>query len=215
MTALLMACAALAALLDWWSLWRDSRRVEYAAKPAVLVFLIAAAATIPGAPDDVRWWIVAGLVCGLVGDIALMLGRFIPGAAAFLVGHLLYIAGLSHVEHPLPAVLLGLVIVLAAFVGPGRCILRSAYARSRTLGIIVTAYQVALGAVVVLGVGSWSTLLGLGVLLFLASDLLLAWGRFVGTAPRLPISHGDRVLVHVTYHLAQALIVLSLPGLAA
>ncbi len=43
---------------------------------------------------------------------------------------------------------------------------------------------------------------------FAASDALLAWGRFVGPAP------GGRVAVHVTYHVAQALLVLALPTLA-
>ena len=39
------------------------------------------------------------------------------------------------------------------------------------------------------------------------SDALLALGRFADRSP------GGRVTVHVTYHLAQALIVLSLPTL--
>jgi hypothetical protein len=41
-----------------------------------------------------------------------------------------------------------------------------------------------------------------------ASDTLLGWGRFVGSAP------GGRIAVHVTYHLAQAGFVLALPTLA-
>ena len=68
--------------------------------------------------------------------------------------------------------------------------------------------MLAIGAMVVLAVGTWSTLAGLGALLFLASDTLLGWGRFVGSAP------GGRVLVHVTYHVGQALLVLALPALA-
>jgi uncharacterized membrane protein YhhN len=73
--------------------------------------------------------------------------------------------------------------------------------------VLVAVYMLAIGAMVVLAVGSWSTLAGIGALLFLASDTLLGWGRFVGSAP------GGRVLVHATYHLGQALLVLALPGL--
>ena len=42
-----------------------------------------------------RAWFVAALVCSLAGDVLLMLpsDRFIAGLAAFLVGHLCYVAG--------------------------------------------------------------------------------------------------------------------------
>lgn len=205
----LLALAGVAALVDWWSVGTDRRRVEYVAKPAVMVLLVGAALTLEAGSEWVRWWFVVGLLFGLVGDVYLMLGRFVPGAAAFLVGHLAYVAGLVVIEHPLPAVLLGLVIVGADLWGPGRCIVRGAAKRSRVLGVLVAAYMAAIGAMVVLAVGSWSTLAGLGALLFLASDTLLAWGRFVGSAP------GGRVLVHATYHVAQALLVVALPGLVA
>jgi len=144
---------------------------------------------------------------GSDGDVLLFQDRFIPGAAAFLIGHLAYIVALAPIEHPLPAVAFGLVIVGAFAISLGRCIVRGAWRQSPVLGGIVIAYMVTIGAVVVLAVGSWSTVAGIAALLFMASDTLLAWGRFVGSAP------GGRVAVMVTYQLAQAGFVLAIPTL--
>jgi hypothetical protein len=52
------------------------------------------------------------------------------------------------------------------------------------------------------GVGTGVAITGVGGVLFLTSDALLGWGRFVGA------TLGGRVLVHVTYHLGQAGLVL-------
>ena len=202
------AIAAGIAVLDWWAVATDRRDIERWAKPAVMVFLVVAALLIPAESDWIRWWIVIGLAFGLVGDVLLFQDRFIPGAAAFLVGHLAYIVALVPIEHPLPAVVLGLVIVGAFAMSLGRCIVRGAWRQSPVLGGIVVAYMITIGAVVVLAVGSWSTVAGVAALLFMASDTLLAWGRFVGSAP------GGRVAVMVTYQLAQAGFVLAIPTLA-
>jgi uncharacterized membrane protein YhhN len=48
------------------------------------------------------------------------------------------------------------------------------------------------------------TAAAVGAVLFLVSDTLLAWNRFIGPVPR------GSLPVHVTYHLAQILLVLSL-----
>jgi uncharacterized membrane protein YhhN len=203
-----MAIAGVIAILDWWAVGTDRRSIERWAKPGVMVFLIVAAVLIPAESDWIRWWIVIGLAFGLVGDVLLFQDRFIPGAAAFLVGHLAYIVALVPIEHPLPAVVFGLVIVGAFAISLGRCIGRGAWGQSPLLGGIVIAYMITIGAVVVLAVGSWSTVAGIAALLFMTSDTLLAWARFVGSAP------GGRVAVMVTYQLAQAGFVLAIPTLA-
>ena len=203
-----MAIAGVIAILDWWAVGTDRRSIERWAKPGVMVFLIVAAVLIPAESDWIRWWIVIGLAFGLVGDVLLFQDRFIPGAAAFLVGHLAYIVALVPIEHPLPAVVFGLVIVGAFAISLGRCIVRGAWGQSPLLGGIVIAYMITIGAVVVLAVGSWSTIAGIAALLFMTSDTLLAWARFVGSAP------GGRVAVMVTYQLAQAGFVLAIPTLA-
>ena len=94
-----MAVAGVIALLDWWAVGTDRRGIERWAKPGVMVFLIAAAALIPAESDWIRWWIVIGLAFGLIGDVLLFQDRFIPGAAAFLVGHVAYIVALVPIEH--------------------------------------------------------------------------------------------------------------------
>ena len=202
-----LAAAGVIAILDWWAVGTDRRNIERWAKPGVMVFLIVAAVLIPAESDWIRWWIVIGLTFGIAGDVLLFQDRFIPGAAAFLVGHLAYILALVPIEHPLPAVVFGLVIVGAFAISLGRCIVRGAWRQSPVLGGIVVAYMITIGAVVVLAVGSWSTVVGIAALLFMASDTLLAWGRFVGSAP------GGRVAVMVTYQIAQAGFVLAIPTL--
>ena len=202
-----VAIAGVIAILDWWAVGTDRRNIERWAKPGVMVFLIGAALLIPAESDWIRWWIVIGLTFGLAGDVLLFQDRFIPGAAAFLIGHLAYIVALVPIEHPFPAVAFGLVIVGAFAISLGRCIVRGAWRQSPVLGGIVVAYMITIGAVVVLAVGSWSTMVGIAALLFMASDTLLAWGRFVGSAP------GGRVAVMVTYQIAQAGFVLAIPTL--
>ena len=202
--AIALGLAALAAVVDWWSVATDRRRVEYVAKPAVLIALIAAACTLEPASDVVRWWFVAGLAFGLIGDVLLMLDRFIPGAAAFLIGHVAYAAGLLTVPLQPGWLLAGTVLLIAILGVAGGRIVGAASEKSSTLGAIVGAYLIALGAVLVLGVGTAVPAAIAGVVLFSLSDALLAWGRFVGPAP------GGRTLVHVTYHCAQGLLVVAL-----
>ena len=202
-----LAIAAGIAVLDWWAVATDRRDIERWAKPAVMVFLIAAAALIPAESDWIRWWIVIGLVFGLVGDVLLFHDRFIPGASAFLAGHLAYVVALLMVPQEPRGLLVGGVIVLLVAVLVGRQIVAGAWAKAPLLGAIVATYMLVIGVVVVLAVGSMSLVVAIAALLFLTSDALLAWARFVGPAP------GGRVTVMVTYQLAQAGFVLAIPTL--
>jgi alkenylglycerophosphocholine/alkenylglycerophosphoethanolamine hydrolase len=54
---------------------------------------LAMAAMVLSRPGTLARWMAAGLAFGAVGDVALELGRFIPGLAAFLVGHVCYAIG--------------------------------------------------------------------------------------------------------------------------
>lgn len=200
--------AAIAAAVDWWSVARERKEVEYVAKPAVLVALIAAASLLVPADGAIRTVMVIGLTLGLIGDVLLMFDMFIYGAVAFLLGHVAYVvaflmAGMNVVALVVGAVLLALLLFICA--GP---IVRGAAERSPSMRPVVLVYLVALGAVLVLGSGTAVAATAAGVALFAVSDALLAYGRFVGPAP------GGRVLVHVTYHLGQALLVISLLRLA-
>ncbi|MCU1659241.1 MAG: YhhN family protein [Pseudonocardiales bacterium] len=210
MTVAFLVLTALVAAADWVAVARRMRGVELAAKPLTLVLLIVAA----GFADlgDAKPWVVAALVFGLLGDVALLFADegstdvpFLIGLGSFLVGHLAYVAAFSrHGLHGLDVVAGGLVVGGATVLALPR-VLRSARRSGGTgLAAVVGLYAAALATMTVLGVGTAAVLTAIGALLFLASDLTLAWDRFVQPLLRGP------VLVAVTYHLAQLLIVIGL-----
>jgi uncharacterized membrane protein YhhN len=215
----LIALAAAAALADWLAVGTANDRLQYAAKPAVLALLVAAAALIPAA-DSVsggrRGWFVIALAFCLVGDILLMLPRnlFIPGLAAFLAGHACFIVGLLQPDSP-PAtrpfafssagLALASGLVLLVEVVPATIILRSIVRRRQ--GALVGPVCLYMGAIltmVVLATNVGRPAAAIGAVSFLVSDTLLATDRFVR-----PIRQGT-LMVHVTYHVAQVLLVVSL-----
>jgi uncharacterized membrane protein YhhN len=215
----LVGLAAAAAVVDWVAVARNDTRLEYAAKPAVLALLTAAAAVLPDAHTDLvdrRWWFVAALACCLIGDVLLMLPRdlFVPGLVAFLVGHVLFIVGLLQPPSPpgsppfafsATGLLVASAVALAVGAVPAALIFRSLI-RDGTgrLLVPVAIYLVAILTMAVLAANVGNPAAAVGAALFVVSDSVLALNRFVR-----PIPHGD-VAVHVTYHLAQGLLVLSL-----
>jgi alkenylglycerophosphocholine/alkenylglycerophosphoethanolamine hydrolase len=213
---ILLAVAAVAAVTDWVAVATGNNRMEYGAKPAVLAALTAAAAVIPaGATDlaDRRWWFVGALVCCLAGDILLMLPRdlFVPGLAAFLLGHVLFIVGLLHPPTGAPfsfssiGLAVAVVVVVVVEIGPGVALYRSLVRGGhRQLVGPVAVYVVAIGTLVVLATNVSVPAAAVGAVLFLVSDTVLALNRFVRPVPQ------GQLVVHVTYHLAQGLLVLSL-----
>ena len=124
---------------------------------------------------------------------------------AFLLGHLAYVAAFVTVGLDRPVLgWLGLLVVLVALV-VGRRILPGAVASGgRRLGAAVAVYMVVIGALAVTGWATGRLLVGVGVSLFVVSDTVLAMGRFVQE------HRWTSVVVMVTYHLAQTLIVVGL-----
>jgi uncharacterized membrane protein YhhN len=211
-----VAGASAAAVADWVAVATSNRRLEYLAKPTVLAALVAAAAVIPVDATDLvdrRWWFVGALACCLAGDVLLMLPRdlFVPGLAAFLGGHILFIVGLLHPPDGRPfsfspvGLAVAAAVVVGAEIGPGVALVRSLVrgGHGRLVGP-VGCYMVAIGTLVVLATNVAVPAAAVGAVLFLASDTVLALDRFVR-----PVARGQ-VVVHVTYHLAQGLLVLSL-----
>jgi len=197
---LVVAAALAVAAVDWWAVSGDRVRTEYWAKPSVMVLLIVAVVADGGFDDTVTVLVAVAFTWSLVGDVVLMLpkGPFEGGLGAFLVAHLCTIAAFT-VAGPEPAwLVVGVVLVGAAAVRLAPPIVRAAATQAAVLGWAVAVYVIVLGVMAVfgVGVGHWATIGG--GLLFLVSDALLGWGRFVGPTP------GARVGVHVTYHLAQA-----------
>ena len=216
---ILMALAGAAAVVDWVAVGSGNRRLEYAAKPAVLGALVAAATVLPLDHTDLvarRWWFVAALACCLVGDVLLMLpgNLFVPGLAAFLVGHGLFIVGLLQPPAPpgvppfsfaVTGLVAAAVVVVAVESVPGAILLRSLVAAGQqALVAPVCVYTAAIATMVVLAVNVGVVAAAIGSVLFLVSDTLLSWNRFVRPVPSGPLA------VHVTYHLAQGLLVVSL-----
>jgi uncharacterized membrane protein YhhN len=200
--------AACFAAGNWWSRLRHDRRLELVTKPATIAALVVAAIALDPAPgaDTRRTWFVVALVWSLAGDVALMLpGRFVAGLAAFLVGHLAYVAGFWTRPPGLAAVAVAAVVV-AVPVGALAARLVRALRASGERGLVapVLAYVVVIGAMVVSALASGNAVAGAGAALFATSDALIAWDRFV--APWRPAA----VTIMVTYHVAQALLVLSL-----
>ncbi|MFN2518347.1 MAG: lysoplasmalogenase family protein [Jatrophihabitantaceae bacterium] len=216
MTLAFLVVAGVAGVTDWFAVGRGLRGLEYAAKPLTLALLIAAACFAD--LGVTKTWVLAALVLGLLGDIALLVGDrnpstdqgraqafFLIGLGSFLLGHIAYVVAFArHGLHPVQLLAGGLVVVGAAGLALPRVLRGARQQGGRLLAALVGGYSALLGAMTVLGFGTSAVLTAIGTLLFLASDLTLAWGRYVQAT-----RHGP-VIVAVTYHAAQALIVIGL-----
>ena len=216
MTVGFLILAGAVAVSDWFAVSRRLYRIEYLAKPLTLVLLIVAACFADlGATKP---WVLAALVLGLLGDIALLFSEenqpageappdvpFLIGLGSFLFGHIAYlIAFTRHGLHPIQLLAGGLVVVGAAVLALPKILRGARRQGGRELAVPVGGYAALLSAMTVLGFGTAAVVTAIGALLFLLSDLTLAWGRFVQALLRGP------VIVAVTYHLAQLLIVIGL-----
>lgn len=204
--AVLLGIAGIAAVVDWAAVTRRAKSLEYVAKPAVMVALLAVALAVEPSDPTRRAWFVAALAFSLAGDVFLMLRRerFLAGLFSFLVAHLCYIAGLlAGGPRPVPA-LIAVAIIVPLAVLVGRPIISSARRRDPGLAGAGLGYLVVISLMVVSAVASGPLLAVLGAIAFMASDTVLAWDRFVDPFPQA------RLLVIVSYHLAQALLVVSL-----
>jgi len=204
--AVLLAIAAVAAVIDWVAVRHGHRHVEYLFKPLTLVALTATALALDPHDPTVRAWFVAALVLSLAGDVFLMLpgDLFVPGLGSFLLAHVAYVVGLVAAGLDPLGVLAGLVLVAAAFAVVGTRLLRGIRRREPAMAPPVVAYMGAISAMVVCAVGTGDGVAIAGALSFYASDSLIGWGRFVAGGD------GNRLAVMVTYHVGQALLVLSL-----
>ncbi len=196
---------AVLAAVDWWAVARDDRRTETWAKPATLVALLVAAVALDAAGSTPGRWLLVALVFGLLGDVALLgdsLGRFRAGVAAFLVGHLAYLACFATLGLPRPGWSWAVLVVLLASLVATRDVLPATHRLDGpALSVPVAVYTAAIAAMLVAAwfTGEW--LVALGATVFVASDATLSVDRFVRPIPRADL------FVMVTYHVGQALIV--------
>jgi uncharacterized membrane protein YhhN len=204
---ILLALAAAAAVLDWYAVATQRKPLEYACKPLALALLTGVALALDPADGSRRTAFVVALVLSLLGDVFLMLPRdlFPPGLAAFLLGHVAYIVGLLAGPTNAAALAAAAGGVAATLPGLGLPVVRGVLAQGhRELVGPVIAYMAVLAAMFVCALATLNPLAALGAGLFFSSDTVLAWNRFVR-----PLSWGPLAVI-VSYHLGQALLVLSL-----
>jgi uncharacterized membrane protein YhhN len=197
MGTIALVAFAVFALTDWVAVAQQCKSIEYVAKPAALVALLIWAAS----GSDASAWLVSALALSTLGDVYLMLPGdfFVAGLLAFLLAHVAYIADF---EAGIPARLGWLVLVLVVSSPLILRIVRSV-ASSAVRGA-VCAYITIISLMASSALASGDLVAAAGAVLFLASDALIAWTRFVGA-----LSWG-RIAIIVTYHAGQFLLVCAL-----
>lgn len=193
------------ALVDWYAVARGDRRTEIWAKPLVLASLFVAAVVLGATETAAGTWLLAALVFGLLGDVALLsdsLPRFRAGVLAFLVGHLAYLVCFAALGLTVPAWSWAGLAVLAVALWATRDVVPATHRLGgRALSVPVAVYSVVIGAMLLFAWFTGVPLVALGATVFVVSDATLSINRFVR-----PIPHAHLILM-VTYHVGQALIV--------
>lgn len=204
--------ALISSLFEWVAVAKGWRRLEYFAKPAVMLFLLAWMLLAGGLDHfNLRWFII-GAFFSLLGDVALLLPRerlgFMLGLTFFLLAHISYIIAINS---PLPPVgvylLLVALVPLSLALWMGHHLVQSLLRKGpRRLILPVGLYIIVLasmlyGALCLNFHPSWDTipaaLVSIGAALFALSDGILSWNKFVR-----PMRYG-RLFLMITYHLAQ------------
>ena len=209
----LVILAFIFAAFESLALWKGWRKLEFVAKPAVMVCLFIWLVATAGLQGALLWFGV-GILFSLTGDIFLLfIDRFfIFGLIAFLLGHIAYLIGFNV---PFPETLGVWVFGIAIVVGLSAVrLLRRIVEGVRTTQKRLVAPVIVYGTVITLMLLSalltlfrpdWAStpayLVSLGAFLFYLSDIILAWNRFVA-----PIEN-SRMLNIGIYHLAQIAIV--------
>jgi uncharacterized membrane protein YhhN len=197
-----------AASANWWSRLGDGRRrVEVWSKPLALIALIAVAVALDPADQLVRAWFVTALVCSLAGDVFLLDGDryFVPGLVSFLFAHLAYTFGfLALDDFSAAGFAVGALMMAVLAVAVGARLVLAARRKERALGPAVTMYLLAISMMFCVAMATGGTWAILGAALFVASDSVLGWHKFVAKASWMPVT------IMVSYHLGQAGLVASL-----
>lgn len=192
-----------------WSDAKGRRRSFHVLKPltTALVITVALIARTP-VPPAYKTLILAGLLCSLLGDIALMFPEkwFTAGLVSFLAAHVFYI--LAFKPGPGRPISLGMFVPFLIF---GLLMFRILAPSLGRLKLPVFVYIAAITAMAGLaagrfvdGGGTRPLLAFAGAVLFLVSDSVLAYDRF---AKKLGPA---QAIILGTYFPAQLLIALSI-----
>lgn len=204
-TAILFVLAGIAAVIDWWGVVKDRISVEFMSKPLVIIALIGASLSIDATDGIVRGLVIAALGAALVGDVVLVTpdARFEAGVFALMVAHVLYIAAfLESGSLDLGVEITVGLLIVGIGLGAVPQILAGAQRQGPVTHIGVMVFGVLAATMATLAAATTEPTAAIGGALFLTSDALLGWNRFVEPAP------GGRALVHATDHLGQMGLVL-------
>lgn len=208
--------ALLLAALEAAAVSKNLRRLEYVAKPAVMLCLFLWLYSSTGLQDNALWFGV-GILFSLVGDVLLMLslGRlslFLAGLVAFLFAHFAYIAGFRQaltVVNAWSFILISIIVVSVSRLL--RRVIGAMHVKGQNkLVVPVAVYGTVISAMLYAAMSTFydsnwkagaALLVSLGAFLFWISDLILAWNKFVS-----PIKNG-RLFNITTYHLGQICLV--------
>lgn len=196
--------------LESLALWKKWHRLEYLAKPAVMICLFIWLYLSTGLQGSMLWFGV-GLIFSLLGDVLLMISldrMFMPGLVAFLAAHVCYLVGFQNELMGVNAWSVLLIVMLSiSAVRVMRRIVSAIRAKGQTRMVNpVILYSTVLtvmlyAAMTTISNPEWKTsasfFVSVGAFLFYISDVILAWNRFVS-----PIRNG-RLLNIVAYHLGQ------------
>lgn len=204
---ILLGLAVAVALMDWASLVERPNPLEALAKPLVIVLLIGVALTLNPQSNGMRWLFIFALVFSLAGDVYLLpqVNLFVLGLLSFLLAHVVYVlgflvGGVTVSVIPLAAAAVAVVAVPLLVV-----LARGARDKGESdLIVPVVVYVVVISAMVVAAVASGNGVAIAGALLFMTSDAVIGWSRFVKATPSSPW------VIMITYHAGQALLVVSL-----
>ena len=105
------------AIIDWVAVAKKWRPLEYIAKPAVIIALLAWLWSIGGVDEHLKWFAL-GLIFSLAGDILFMLPKkqFTGGLITFLLAHIAYLIGFNNTLPPLNLVSIILAVMVATTV---------------------------------------------------------------------------------------------------
>ncbi|MFZ5817772.1 MAG: lysoplasmalogenase [Bacillota bacterium] len=203
---LLTSLIILTGTADLLAIWLGRRSWRYLFKPGTMLLIIALAATGQPEAGPYGWWVLAGLLLSVAGDIFLVLpsDRFILGLLSFFAAHILYIAAFQ-AAGPVAGSTGPVALALAAVGLLYFRLLKPGVAERGGKGLLlpVFLYMTVISVMVWRAFGTGQPLLIAGALLFYLSDAILAYARFL--RPHRLADLG----VMSTYFAAQYLLALS------
>jgi uncharacterized membrane protein YhhN len=175
----------------------------------ILLLVLLGLAESAAVSETYRWLIASALVCSMAGDVFLLApGRFREGLASFLVAHVLYVVAFAPPSGVRASALM-MLVPFAAFAGGMLAFLWSHLGRDRApVAVYVTVialmgWRAAVRAADPATPSPSDVLALAGALLFMTSDGVLAYDRFVRRFALAPAA------IMTTYYAAQVLIALS------